>query len=210
MTKIILVRHCQAEGNLKRFFQGKIDSDITMLGKKQIAQAAALLSAEPIDVIYSSPKQRARKTAEGINIYHEVPIIFDDRIVEIDAGKWEGVPLVEVAQIYPEQYDNWTNNPAAFHAPEGESMAQVYDRVKAALLDIAAANPDKTVCVVSHGCAIKNMMCFAHGYTVDRIKEVPLGTNTCVNVIRFDENLKPEIILENYTEHLQEGFSLNC
>lgn len=29
MTKIILVRHCQAEGNEKRFFQGRINTEIT-------------------------------------------------------------------------------------------------------------------------------------------------------------------------------------
>ncbi len=209
MTKIILVRHCQAEGNLKRFFQGKIDSDITQLGSKQIAQTAELLSNEPIDVIYSSPKKRARLSAEGINIYHEVEIKIDDRIVEIDAGKWEGIPLVEIEKIYPEQFFNWRNNPAKFSAPDGESMVEVYNRVKPALLSIASDNKDKTVCIVSHGCAIKNMMCFAHGWGIENIKEVPLGTNMSVNVLTFDDNLEPTIIIENYTDHLQEGFSLN-
>ena len=112
MTKLILVRHCQAEGNLKRFFQGRIDSDITELGRKQIAQTAELLSAEPIDVIYVSSKQRARKTAEGINVYHEVPLITDDSIVEINAGKWEGVPLSEVEKMYPEQQSIHRQNQA--------------------------------------------------------------------------------------------------
>lgn len=203
MTKIILVRHCQAEGNLKRFFQGKIDSDITPLGSKQIAQTADLLSNEPIDVIYSSPKKRARLSAEGINIYHQVEIKIDNRIVEIDAGKWEGVPLVEVEKLYPEQFYNWKNDPAQFSAPGGESMLQVYNRVKPALLSIISENKDKTVCVVSHGCAIKNMMCFAHGWEIDNIKEVPLGTNMSVNVLTFDDDIKPTIVIENYTDHLQ-------
>ena len=51
MTKMIIVRHCQAEGNLKRFFQGTIDSDITPEDADQIAQAHELLRSEPIDVI---------------------------------------------------------------------------------------------------------------------------------------------------------------
>ncbi len=207
MTKMILVRHCQAEGNLKRFFQGRIDSDITRLGAKQIAQTAALLSNEPIDVIYSSPKQRAMKTAQGINIYHEVEIITDERIVEINAGKWEGVLLTDIEQLYPEQYDNWKNKPSQFCAPEGESMREVYDRVKKAIIDIAGKNRGKTVCVVSHGCAIMNMMCFLHGLAVDEIKQVPLGTNASVNVIEFDDELVPNVIIDNYAEHLQEGFS---
>lgn len=202
MTKVIIVRHCQAEGNLKRFFQGKIDSDITDTGKIQIQKVAEFLSDKHIDEIYSSPKIRALKTAEGINGYHNLPIHIDDEIVEIDAGDWEGVLLTDIERIYPEQMYNWKNNPAEFHAPNGESMSQVYDRVKKAVLRIVADNPNKTICIVSHGCAIKNMMCFAHGLEVKDIKEVPLGTNTSINIVDFDENMKPTVILENYIGHL--------
>ena len=202
MTKIIIVRHCQAEGNLKRFFQGSIDTDITELGEKQIEKVAELLSGEPIEVMYSSPKKRAMKTAEGINIYHKLPIKTDDEIVEIDAGDWEGVLLTDIEKIYPEQMDNWRNDPAKFHAPDGESMAEVYERVKKALLRIVSENKDKTICIVSHGCAIKNMMCFAHGWEVEDIKGVPLGTNTSVNVVEFDDDFNPKILIENYTKHI--------
>ena len=57
---MILVRHCQAQGNLERFFQGTIDTDITPLGREQINKVALLLKDEPIDVIISSSKKRAR------------------------------------------------------------------------------------------------------------------------------------------------------
>ena len=202
MTKMILVRHCQAEGNLKRFFQGRIDTDITELGAQQIERTAAFLADEPIDIIYVSSKKRAQKTAEGINRFHNVPMKVDDRIVEINAGDWEGVVLTEIQQHYPEAFDNWKNHPAVFQAPNGENMAEVYARVSEALMDIARENAGKTICVVSHGCAIRNMMCFLHGWPVDKIGAIPLGTNTTVNMISFDEQLRPAILLENYTDHL--------
>lgn len=207
MTKLIIVRHCQAEGNLKRFFQGTIDSDITDEGAGQIARTAELLSTEPIDVIYSSPKIRAVKTAGGINLYHEVELRTDPELVEIDAGEWEGVLLSDIERLYPEQYGNWREHPEIFQAPGGESMKQVYDRVKRAILRIADENRGKTVCVVSHGCAIKNIMCFLHGWEVDNIKEVPIGKNTSVNVVTFDDDLHPTIVMENYEDHLQNAES---
>ena len=209
MTKMILVRHCQAEGNLKRYFQGRIDTDITPQGAKQAAQTAELLSTEPIDAIYSSPKLRAMKTAQAINIFHEMEIITDDRLVEINAGKWEGVLLTDIERLYPEQWDNWKNAPSVFCAPGGESMREVYDRVKPALLDIADKNRVKTVCVVSHGCAIMNMMCFLHGYGVEDIKKITLGPNASVNVIEFDDALVPSVIIDGYAEHLQTGSSID-
>ncbi len=202
MTKLILVRHCQAQGNLERYFQGKIDSDITAKGREQIGRTAEMLSMEPIDVFYTSSKQRARKSTDGINIYHNVPVITDDRLTEIDAGEWEGTYLTDIEKKYPEQYDNWKNHPAVFHAPGGESMAQVYERVSKALDDIISENKGKTICIVSHGCAIKCMMCYLHGWAVDGISEVPLGTNMSVNVILYDDDMKPDFLMENYSDHL--------
>ena len=202
MVKLILVRHCQAEGNLKRFFQGKIDSDITSAGRAQIGATAELLSAEPIDVFYTSSLTRAQKSTAGINVYHDVPVITDDRLAEIDAGKWEGRFLTDIQKEFPEQYDNWKNAPDIFAAPEGESMVQVYERVSAALRDIIRDNDGKTVCIVSHGCAIKNMMCFLHGWDISRIKEVPLGTNMSVNVVTAEKDGSFHILMENYTDHL--------
>ncbi len=202
MTKLILVRHCQAEGNLKRYFQGCIDSDITPLGEEQIKRVGLFLKDEPIDVIYVSSKIRAKKTAEGIDRYHGVPMITDDRIVEINAGSWEGVLLTEISEKYPEQFRNWREHPEIFQADGGETMEQVYNRVSAAIMDIVRANPGKTVCAVSHGCAIRNMMCFLHGKPLSEIKSVVLGTNTAVNVIEFDDEFRPTVVIENCIDHL--------
>lgn len=204
MTRLILVRHCQAEGNLKRFFQGKIDSDITPLGEKQIALTAKYLSREPISKIYCSSKLRARRSAEGINAYHHVPVITDDRLVEIDAGEWEGVLLTDIEKRFPEQFWRWRNDPAAFEAPGGETMVQVFQRVNPALESIVADNPNTTICVVSHGCAIKNMMCYAHGWGIEQIKNVEIGPNMSINVIEYDDGLRPKVMTEGYTDHLRE------
>lgn len=202
MTRVIIVRHCQAEGNLKNFFQGSIDTDITGWGKTQIESVAELLSGEPIEVMYSSPKKRAMKTAEGINRYHGLPIQIDEGIVEINAGDWEGVLMTDIEKRYPEQMDHWRNHPGQFQAPNGESMAEVYARVKKALLHIVSGNVNKTICIVSHGCAIRNMMCFAYGFEVKDIDKVPLGTNTSVNVVEFDDDFKPSVIVSNDTGHI--------
>ena len=194
--------HCQALGNLERFFQGRIDSDITQTGRAQIGAVAELLSAEPIDIMYTSTLKRARLTAEGINVYHEVPLLIDERLSEINAGSWEGMLITEIEKNYPDEFHNWREEPAVFRAPEGESMSEVYDRMKAAVDDIIKANDGKTVCIVSHGCAIKCLMCYLNGWTVENVGNIPIGTNTSVNVVKADGINPPEIIMETYTDHL--------
>lgn len=202
MTKLIIVRHCQALGNLERFFQGKIDSDITPIGREQIDATAKFLRNEKIDVIYTSTKKRAQLSAEGINKYHRLPIIIDERLCEIDAGKWEGLHLNDIKKLYPEQFYSWENEPEKFRAPDGESMKDIYNRVKSVLDDIIKDNIGKTVCIVSHGCAIKNMVCYLHGKLVDDIGRFPIGTNMSVNIVAIDDNMKTKFLLENYSEHL--------
>lgn len=202
LTKLIIVRHCQALGNLERFFQGKIDSDITPLGQEQIEKTSEFLKNEKIDIIYTSTKKRAQLSAEGINKYHNIPIIIDERLCEIDAGNWEGLHLTDIERIYPEQFYNWKNAPEKFQAPNGESMSDVYNRVKDSLNDIIKNNIGKTVCIVSHGCAIKNMICYLHGKSVDDVGNFPIGTNMSINIIKTYDNIKTDFLLENYTEHL--------
>lgn len=202
MTKIILVRHVQAEGNEKRFFQGEIDTEITPKGAFQIECTAELLKNEKIDALYSSPLKRAVATAEGINKYHQLPIILHEGLKEIDAGVWDGVYLSEIAEKYPEDQKNWDSFPHLFHPEKSEGMQSVYDRVWKAILEILKDNMEKTVCVVSHGCAIRNILCHAHGKPIEQLSTIPWGTNGAVSILEFSDGSIPKIISENSTEHL--------
>ena len=163
-----------------------------------LIQAGAITEEQLSDAL---EKQRGTGKKLG-EFLVEQGVITDDRLAEINAGKWEGRYLTDIEKEFPEQYSNWCNAPALFHAPDGESMSEVYNRMKAAVDDIIKDNDGKTVCIVSHGCAIKCLMCYLHGWTVDNIAEVPLGTNTSVNVVKADGKSRPEIIIENYTDHL--------
>ncbi len=146
MTKIILVRHCQAEGNEKRFFQGRIDTDITEKGKRQIEAVVRKLQSEPIDKVYSSPLKRAYITAKSIAASHSIPesdIILDDDLIEIDAGVWDGLSLNDIEKLYPNECYDWDNFPERF-APEGsEGMESVYTRTGIMLKRLIEYNDGK-------------------------------------------------------------------
>lgn len=43
MTRIILIRHCEAEGNIKRVFQGHTDADISENGRNAVGFAEVTL-----------------------------------------------------------------------------------------------------------------------------------------------------------------------
>jgi broad specificity phosphatase PhoE len=72
---------------------------------------------------------------------------------------------------------------------------------------IAAGNSGKTVCVVSHGCAIRNFLCHVLGRPLEQINTVPWCDNTAVSIIDYDDRLRPTAVLMNDASHLDEATS---
>ena len=52
MTRLYLIRHCEALGNAKRLFQGSTDLDISEMGAKQLEYLKERFSKIPLDCVY--------------------------------------------------------------------------------------------------------------------------------------------------------------
>ncbi len=207
ITKLIIVRHCEAEGNKYRTFQGHTDSDISDKGKIQLDLLSVRCRNMHIDALYSSPLKRAYATAEAVNRFHHLPIQIEPGLIEINGGEWEGEKWAELPDIYPEQAHNWNCAPWDFKTEKGESMRQVYDRVWDAVCRIVKANPGKTVCIASHGCAIRNLLCRCMNKPIEELNTVDWVDNTGISIVDFDENMNPHIELLNDASHLSEETS---
>jgi len=83
--RLILIRHAESEANAKGINQGqKVDTFLSKLGVKQAKQVAQRLGDEKIEIIYSSDLKRAKQTAEEINKFHKLEIVYDKRLREKD------------------------------------------------------------------------------------------------------------------------------
>ncbi|MGI6264870.1 MAG: histidine phosphatase family protein [Acutalibacteraceae bacterium] len=186
MTTIYLIRHCETQGNKKRLFQGHIDMPISAEGESQLQRLAERFRDIALDRIYSSPLGRAMRTAQAVDRYHGLDITVDERLIEINVGVWEGKPWNELMQTDPEHCDVWSWRPWLFEPEKGEPMRSVFDRMSRAITDIAAANAGKRIAVVSHGCAIRNAICFAKGWPIERLGEIGWIDNTGYCQLDFD------------------------
>lgn len=207
MTTMYLIRHCETGGNAGGRFQGRLDTDISEAGKRQLEQLRRRFETVPLDAVYSSPLRRARRTAEAVKGEKAIPLYIEDRLIEIDGGDWEDGPWEEFPRKFPRESRDWVYAPGRFVAPRGEAMAAVYARVSAALREIAAHNPQGCVAVVSHGCAVRNALCFAKGLPLDRLQEVGWCDNTGVCALRWDVTdggvaVVREVAYENDVSHL--------
>lgn len=207
MTKIYLIRHAEAEGNLYRRAQGQYDSTVTPLGRRQIAALAERFRDIPIDALWSSDLCRTQSTAAAILKYHpQLTLHTTPLLREFGLGVWEDTPWGNLARDNPEQMRYFSTDPDRFRVEGSESFPKVAERMEQVLLSIAAENEGGTVAVFSHGMAIRGLICRLRGVPSHEIHRIPHGDNTAVAELRAEEG---RLLLDSFNDngHLDDSCS---
>ena len=148
--RIILARHGQTEWNLQARFQGRTNIQLTETGKNQAHSLAARLSSWPVEIIYTSPLDRARYTAEAIAERHNLTPLSLPELEEINFGQWEGQSINALEREQHENFARWRADPF-FNPPYGaETWEKIYARLSRAV-KIFLDGPYNRIVVVSHG-----------------------------------------------------------
>lgn len=188
-TKLIFVRHAEAEGNKIRRFHGWTNSSITERGHLQAQRVADRLKDMDIDVIYSSSLTRTLQTAEYISMVKGLPIIRTDKLKEINGGDWEDLPWDELQERWPEAYETWDNSPHAHQMPNGESMEEFQKRLVDEVMHIIQQNTGKNICIVTHGTAIRALICHFRACMLEEMINVAWCDNTAVTIMEYDDGV---------------------
>ncbi|MGR3291212.1 MAG: histidine phosphatase family protein [Paracoccaceae bacterium] len=150
--EIFVLRHGQTEWNSIGRHQGRLDSPLTDLGRRQAHDQSAILGdliCNRTDIsYYCSPQGRASDTAAIALDPLAVKARTDDRLCEISFGLWQGLTFEEISDGWPElckyadlDMFNWN-----FAAPGGERFEDVRDRAESFLNSLTGP----TV-IVTHG-----------------------------------------------------------
>ena len=209
MTRIYVVRHAEAEGNIYRRSHGHFEGYITDNGYRQIDALARRFADVHVDLVYSSDLFRTQKTAEAIYKQKNIPFFTSPELREINLGVWEDLTWGELPYKYPESYDAWTHHPHDFGVENGETHTQVMARMKAFLDKVVCENPNKTIALVSHGAAIRDLLCAILFDDVTRLNDVGWCDNTAVACIEADDSLNYQLVYKNDNSHLAELSTLN-
>ncbi|WP_257348710.1 histidine phosphatase family protein [Pseudalkalibacillus decolorationis] len=135
MKSIYIIRHCQAEGQAA-------DAQLTDLGVKQSNELTAFLSDKNIDLIVSSPYERAIQTIQPFADKAGIEIKLDDRLVERVLSR-ENLPNWK--EMLRETYDDLDLN-----FKGGESSNTAISRAVTVVNDILNHTYENSV-IVSHG-----------------------------------------------------------
>lgn len=151
--RLLMVRHGQTPANIEKVWHGSTDTPLTDLGREQARLLGEYFHRIVIpDVIYASPLQRARDTAQAIADRHGLPLVIDERLREFSLGEWEGIKFDDIDILHGARAELYGN--PEFAAPGGESQLMVRNRMVAAIDEVLHRHPDQNVVLVSHGTAL--------------------------------------------------------
>ena len=119
-SQMIVIRHGETEWSRAGRHTGRTDIPLTMRGELEAADASRTLAGWTLDRAYTSPLQRARRTAHLVE--PACDLVVDDDLVEWDYGIYEGESTVQTRERIAD-WSVWTHE-----LVDGETVDEVGDR----------------------------------------------------------------------------------
>jgi len=200
-TRIFLVRHAEAEGNLFRVAHGQYDSTITPQGYVQLAWLRRRFAGQHLDAVYGSDLTRTHTTASALYVPRGLEFRPLPLLREIRLGIWEQMTWGEIQRMDKQMYMDFNKRPHLWHVEGAETFAQVRDRALEGIRQIAAENPGGTVAAASHGAALRTLLGTLEGMSLEEIGRTGHGDNTAVSLLEVDgEDIR--VIYRDDSSHL--------
>jgi alpha-ribazole phosphatase len=201
MRLFCLVRHGETEWNAENRFCGRTDVPLSEAGRRQAKSLAARLKPIPFEALYSSPLARALETARLISESVGLQPILDERLVELDYGRWEGKTLAEIMENDPKTFRAWDADPGQTAPPGGESGLEAQQRIVSFLDSLAAGYPQGNVLVVFHKTVCRLAICHALGMSPSEYRRRLMLSNAALSIIQA-QPYGWQLITFNDTSHL--------
>lgn len=162
---LYIMRHGKTDWNNEHRIQGRTDIPLNDEGRRMAAEAAEEYKDVHFDVCYCSTLVRARETAELLLKNRGVPIIYDERLVEMSFGIYEGTANSFSIPDCPINAFFWTPERYTTPVEGGESVDELFARTGEFLNEVALplVKEGKDVLIVAHGATNSCITCQVKG-----------------------------------------------
>ncbi len=181
MTTFYIARHGETENNKNQRLSGWIDTPLTAQGVQDALSAATKLKGVHFNRVASSDMGRAFATAYIVTrqIGITTKIERSKSLREVNYGDLANQPYSDYpAGMTPQENAN-------FVAPNGESLAQMQQRVLTCVEDLSKASPDQTILLVAHDGTINAIRA---SFTGEDMGTADLTRNSHSYVAKFEWN----------------------
>lgn len=179
--KIFVTRHGQTDWNAQKRIQGRTDIELNSKGIEQAYQTKEILKNTNIDLIICSPLKRAKQTADIINIDRNIPIIYDERLLEICFGENEG------KNKYTFDYAGFWNIINTHEYKDAENVNEFIKKIGAFLDDIKRYK-EENILIVTHNGVCRAINVYFNGIPEDK-NLIKLGIKNC-EVVSYEIKTK--------------------
>jgi broad specificity phosphatase PhoE len=202
VKRLVFIRPGETAWNRSGQWQGWVAAPLSEHGRAQAEALARFVRHIQMAALYTSDLRRAVETAEILASHLDQPPIVDSRLRERNIGIWQGLTFDEVRSWYPEEYAALLASVDTYRIPNGESRADVRERMLAAYRDIIQADPGETVGILTHTTASKVLLAsLVPGY--DPIND-EIGNTSVTTIMRDDPSQDVwRLVAVNDRSHLE-------
>lgn len=182
--RLILIRHGAPAPEAKGKCYGRLDIELSDIGRTQIQTKLISLKNLDADALYTSPLKRALESATVLAVGLGIQPVIAPDLQEIDLGSFEGLSYSEIENSYPREYKLWMEHPTAITCPHGESFAEMKSRVLKFKQSLFDKHCRQTVMLVAHGGTNRIILADALGIADEMIFRIDQAY-AAVNIIDF-------------------------
>ncbi len=175
-TTVLLVRHGRTP-TTGQVLPGRAKG--LHLAEEGIAQAEtagvriAGLGKRKVKAVYASPMERTKETAAPIASALGLKVQSKRGLIEADFGDWTGRKLGDLNK--KPEWEQVQRYPSGFRFPNGESFAQMQERICDTIAGLVNDHPGQTIVAVSHADPIKAAVAAAMGTHLDLFQRIVVG-----------------------------------
>ena len=156
---IIFLRHGQAENNTKKILAGRSPGvNLTETGIEQAEQSGRMLKKLNISAIYSSSIDRAKQTADIVGKHCDLEVVIDDRLIELDMGKFTKMPYDEIFAKHGNVFLKFYEGSEEVSENGVETFSQVQKRIFEMVDFVIDKHKNENIVLVTHMDPIKAMI----------------------------------------------------
>jgi broad specificity phosphatase PhoE len=148
MVQLILIRPGLTDYDQQSRIQGTLDIPLNDAGRKQAAEAAEGIRPYLPKALYCSPGSSAEETADLVGQALDLKPKTLEQLQNVNLGLWQGLVVEEIRRKQPKVYKQWQEHPETIQPPEGETLAQVNERVEEILARLARKHRSGAIVLV--------------------------------------------------------------
>ena len=153
---IVFLRHGQAKNNTERILAGRTSGiPLTDVGIKQAKSIAKYLKPLKISTVYSSPIERAVATTEIITKHNSLDYKIDNRLIEIDMGKFTGMQYDKIFATHGNVFLKFYEGQTEIAHNGVETFTEVKKRILDMVDYVLKTHQKENVLLVTHMDPIK-------------------------------------------------------